>query len=242
MKPDNITNIDFELLKQKYKNINKIIKKLNKNYPVQYLIGNVNFYGYTINVNRNVLIPRFETETLVEKTINYLKKYHLVNEKVLEIGTGSGCISIALKKEIPTLYITSLDKSKKALKVAKKNILLNNTEINLIKKNIFKYKPKEKFTILISNPPYIGNEPVDISTKYEPKSALYAKNDGLEFYEYILKNYNLYLQDKFFIALEIGAYQGKKIIKIAKKYISNAKISLEKDLTGKDRYIFINNL
>lgn len=98
VKPNYLTQNDWELLTKKYKNMHRVIKKLNKNYPVQYLIGNVNFYGYEIIVNKNVLIPRFETETLVEKTIDYIKQNNLIEGNVLEIGTGSACISIALKK------------------------------------------------------------------------------------------------------------------------------------------------
>ena len=98
-KPKNVTENDWKLLKAKYKNLNRIIKKIENNYPVQYLIGYVNFYGYNIKVNKNVLIPRFETETLVEKTINYIKKLHINNPSIMELGTGSGCISIVLKKE-----------------------------------------------------------------------------------------------------------------------------------------------
>ena len=108
-KPESITTNDWKLLKAKYKNLNKVVKKLNKNYPVQYLIGNVNFYGYNINVNKHVLIPRFETETLVEKTIEYIKKLKLENSSLIDLGTGSGCISIVLKKELETLNITWLD-------------------------------------------------------------------------------------------------------------------------------------
>ena len=96
-KPTNITNNDWNLLKQKYShNLDYVIKKLNQDYPVQYLIGNVDFCGNQIEVNENVLIPRFETETLVEKTLNYLKKYS--NPQILDIGTGSGNIAITLKK------------------------------------------------------------------------------------------------------------------------------------------------
>ena len=98
-KPSSITNNDWKLLKAKYSNLKRIVKKLNKNYPVQYLIGNVDFYGYKINVNKNVLIPRFETETLVEKTIEYISKCKLHNGSLIELGTGSGCISIVLKKK-----------------------------------------------------------------------------------------------------------------------------------------------
>ncbi len=242
IKPDYISNIDWQLLTKKYKK-KKLQKMINIKYPIQYLIGNVDFYGYKIIVNKNVLIPRFETETLVEKTIKYLKKYHLEEEDVLEIGTGSGCISIVLKKEIPSLNITSIDKSIKALKIAKKNLKNNRVSILLKHKNIFKYKPIKKFTILISNPPYVSHsEQVDISTKYEPQNAIFAKKNGIEFYEYIIKNHQNLLQDKYFMAFEIGYKQGNILKKIALKYLSNAKIDIEQDLSGKDRYLFITNL
>ena len=188
VKPNYLTQNDWELLTKKYKNMHRVIKKLNKNYPVQYLIGNVNFYGYEIIVNKNVLIPRFETETLVEKTIDYIKQNNLIEGNVLEIGTGSACISIALKKELNGLKITSIDKSPKALKVAKKNIKNNTVNINLLKQNIFKYQISDRFDVLISNPPYISeDEIIDEKCKYEPSMALYANNKGLAFYEHILK-------------------------------------------------------
>ena len=131
-KPESITTNDWKLLKAKYKNLNKVVKKINKNYPVQYLIGNVNFYGYNINVNKNVLIPRFETETLVEKTIEYIKKLKLENGSLIDLGTGSGCISIVLKKELETLNITGLDISNKSLKNARKNEKNNKEDIKFI--------------------------------------------------------------------------------------------------------------
>ena len=160
VKPNYLTQNDWELLTKKYKNMHRVIKKLNKNYPVQYLIGNVNFYGYEIIVNKNVSIPRFETETLVEKTIDYIKQNNLIEGNVLEIGTGSACISIALKKELNGLKITSIDKSPKALKVAKKNIKNNTVNINLLKQNIFKYQISDRFDVLISNPPYISEDEI----------------------------------------------------------------------------------
>lgn len=240
VKPDYLTSNDWELLTKKYKNMHRVMKKLNKDYPVQYLIGNVNFYGYPILVKKGVLIPRFETETLVEKTIQYIKKYNLESSSVLEIGTGTGCISITLKKELPGLNITSIDKSKKALRIAKKNIRINKTEINLIKQDIFKYKPVNKYSILISNPPYIGeNEIIDSKCRYEPKMALYAKNDGLVFYEFIIKNSKNYMTNPCILAFEIGYKQGEYLSKYAKKHYPTAKITVEKDLAKKDRYLFI---
>ena len=233
VKPNYLTQNDWELLTKKYKNMHRVIKKLNKNYPVQYLIGNVNFYGYEIIVNKNVLIPRFETETLVEKTIDYIKQNNLIEGNVLEIGTGSACISIALKKELNGLKITSIDKSPKALKVAKKNIKNNTVNINLLKQDIFKYQFSDKFDILISNPPYISED--------EPSMALYANNKGLAFYEHILKISPNIMNKKSILAFEIGYKQGDYLEKLAKKYYKKAKISIETDLSGKDRYLFIIN-
>ena len=241
-KPDNVTTNDWKLLKVKYKNLKRVVKKIEKNYPVQYLIGNVNFYGYKINVNKNVLIPRFETETLIEKTISYIKKLNLKKGSLIDLGTGSGCISIVLKKEIEDLNITSLDLSKKALKVAKKNAKQNRADINFIHDNIFKFNPINKYDILISNPPYVSeSDIVSENIKFEPKKAIYANDNGLEFYKHIISTCKKYLNKKNLIAFEIGENHGEELTKLAKRHFPKAKISLEKDLAGKDRYLFIIN-
>lgn len=240
-KPESITTNDWKLLKAKYKNLNKVVKKLNKNYPVQYLIGNVNFYGYNISVNKHVLIPRFETETLVEKTIEYIKKLKLENGSLIDLGTGSGCISIVLKKELETLNITGLDISNKALKLARKNAKNNKADINFIKENIFKFKPVNKYDILISNPPYITeDDEISPNIKYEPKKAIFT-NEGLKYYRHIMSTCSNYLNKKNLIAFEIGDKQGKDLKKLAKDFFPKAKIKLERDLSGRDRYLFIIN-
>lgn len=219
------------------------IKRLNNGEPVQYIVGNVDFYGYKINVNKNVLIPRFETEELVFKTINLIKKNLNENIKVLDIGTGSGCISIALKKEIPGLDITAVDISEDALVVAKNNALENNCKINFIKSDLFN-NIDDKYDLIISNPPYISYDEqiMDIVKKNEPHLALYAKNNGLYFYEEIIKNSSNYLNDKNIIAFEIGYLQANEIKKMAHKYYPNANIIIEKDIQEKDRFVFIINL
>lgn len=219
------------------------IKRLNNGEPVQYIVGNVDFYGYKINVNKNVLIPRFETEELVFKTINLIKKIFNENIKILDIGTGSGCISIALKKEIPGLDITAVDISEDALVVAKNNALENNCEINFIKSDLFS-NIDDKYDLIISNPPYISYDEqiMDIVKKNEPHLALYAKNNGLYFYEEIIKNSSNYLNDKNIIAFEIGYLQANEIKKMAHKYYPNANIIIEKDMQEKDRFVFIINL
>ena len=241
-RPKNITKQDWILLENKYINLEPIVEKINNGYPVQYLIGNVDFYGYKILVNPRVLIPRFETETLVEKTIKHIKDLKLNKASLLEIGTGSGCISIALKKEIKSLEITAMDKSRKALKVAKKNGKLNKVNINFIKKDLFNYNLINKYDVIVSNPPYITKgDKVSINTKYEPEMAIYVNNDPLEFYKKIFEIGLTSLNPKSLIALEIDENEGPNLKKLAKEYYPKAKILLNKDLAGKDRYLFIIN-
>ena len=234
-----ISSIEADELIKVSKDIDKDYSKLLKKYPIQYLIGYVNFYGYKINVNENVLIPRYETEYLVEKTIKYSKE--LFNKKIdiLDLGTGSGAIAITLKKELDS-NVTGIDISNGALEVAKNNAKENNVNIKFINNNMLN-DINEKYDLIISNPPYIGiDENVDDSVKlYEPHTALYADNNGLFFYEEILKNIKNNLNDKFLIAFEIGYKQAGDIVNIIKKYLSNVRISVEKDLSLKDRYIFI---
>ncbi|MBR3199150.1 MAG: peptide chain release factor N(5)-glutamine methyltransferase [Bacilli bacterium] len=216
------------------------LKKLEKGLPVQYIVGNVNFYGNTLKVNENVLIPRFETETLVEKTINYAKKYLKEPLKIIDLGTGSGAIAITLKKELNST-VDAIDISEKALEVAKENAKINKVDINFYKSDMLE-NVKGKYDIIISNPPYIAKdeEVEDVVKNNEPHIALYADNNGLEYYEKILKKAKNHLNKPGIIAFEIGMNQGRKIKNIASKYFD--KIIIEKDLTQKDRYIFIINL
>ena len=239
-KPSNVTANDWKLLKAKYKNLKKVIKKIEKHYPIQYLIGNVDFYGYKMLVNKHVLIPRFETETLIEKTIKYIKKYKMEKGSLLDLGTGSGCISIVLKKELEDLFVTGIDNSKKALKIARKNAKNNKADITLINHNIFKYKPINKYDILISNPPYINeDDEVSPEIKYEPKNAIYSKKDVLKYYKHMLKTSKSYMNKKNIIAFEIGEDQGQELKDLALKYYPDSIIKIEKDLAKKDRFLFI---
>ncbi|MBR2708325.1 MAG: peptide chain release factor N(5)-glutamine methyltransferase [Bacilli bacterium] len=215
------------------------LKKLKQGKPVQYIVGSVNFYGNTLKVNENVLIPRFETETLVEKTINYSKTYLKEPLKILDIGTGSGAIAITLKKKLNS-SVDALDISREALKIAEENAKENNVNINFIHSNMLE-KVKNKYDIIISNPPYISYDEIveDIVKNNEPHIALYADNNGIEFYEKILKEVNNYINKPGIIAFEIGMNQGEMIKRLVTDYIKTDKIKIEKDLTGKDRYIFI---
>lgn len=236
-----MTDIDYL---KKYLSSDKLdegIERLKNKEPVQYIVGNVNFYGNLIKVNKNVLIPRFETEELVEYTINYIKKIFNKKISIVDLGTGSGCIAITLKKEIAS-NITAIDISSEALEVARENAKKNEVEIKFIKNNMLD-NISDKFDVIISNPPYIdkNEEIMEIVKNNEPPIALYADNEGLYYYEKILKQAKNNLNDKFIIAFEIGYKQGEKIKKIAKENYPNADIILKKDLQGKDRFIFVIN-
>jgi len=237
----NISKRELEELKLVSKDFKSDYKKVLNGYPIQYLIGYVNFYGYKINVNENVLIPRYETELLVEKTIKYINKIFNKKINILDIGTGSGCISIALSKETNSNLI-ACDISDKAIDLAKSNAKINNVNIKIIKSNLFE-NIKETYDVIISNPPYIDKKEkvMEMVDKYEPHEALYAPNNGLYFYEEILKNAKDYLNDKFIIAFEIGWWQANLIKSIAETYFKNSKILIEKDYTDRDRYLFIIN-
>lgn len=240
-KPDFISAPDYEILKRKYPdNLDNIIKRIENGYPIQYLIGNVEFYNSTIDVNEYVLIPRFETENLVDKTIKYGKKMFNKKIDIIDLGTGSGCIAIALKKALDA-NVTGVDISADALEVAKSNALKNNVEINFLNKDMLD-SLKEQYDIIISNPPYIPEDGFvqDIVKNNEPHLALFAPNKGLYFYEGIIKRHLCNLNKPGLIAFEIGDNQKEDLEKILKKYNLN-NYTFENDLQGLVRYLFIFN-
>ena len=234
---------DVEYLKKYYNgDIEDAIKRLDSGEPVQYIVGNVDFYNYNFIVNNNVLIPRFETEELVDYTIKYLKENFDKTIDILDIGTGSGAIAVSLKKELDA-NVTATDISKDALEVAKENANGNGAKIEFIETNLYDGIDK-KFDCVISNPPYISHdeEIMEVVKNNEPNIALYADNNGLYYYEQILKNINKILKDKYLVAFEIGETQFKDINKYISEYLPNSNVELKKDLQGRDRMIFITNI
>ena len=228
---------DLEYLKKYYKgNIEDALKRYENGEPVQYIVGDVDFYGNTIKVDKRVLIPRFETEGLCEIALNYLSNTNL---NVIDLGTGSGCIPITLKKKFPNINMDAVDISSDALDLAKENAKLNNVEINFYQRDMLNPLNK-KYDVIISNPPYLpyDGEVMDIVKNNEPHMALFADNNGYYFYEGILKNYRDYLNHKFVILFEIGYNQGEKICEIAYTYL-NCNAEVKKDLQGYDRYVII---
>lgn len=240
-KSENISNLDWNLLCQKYDNLEEVIAKIDEGYPIAYLIGDVSFYGYPFKVNENVLIPRFETETLIEKTIKLIKSLNLENSNLIDLGTGSGVIAITLKKEIPSLNITAIDKSKEALKVAIENSKLNNVNVDFQNQDIFNYELPENISIVISNPPYIEEDSnYNQNVLYEPKEAIFVSNTNpLIYYEQILKIAKEQITKKHLIAFEIDEDHKEDMHKLCKKYFPSDNIVIEKDLAGKNRYAFI---
>ncbi len=231
---------DIEYLKKYYKgDINDAYKLLDKGIPVQYIVGEVDFYGSIFKVNKNVLIPRFETEQLVELTIEYINDIFNKKVDILDIGTGSGCIAITLKKNC-SCNVSAIDISDSAIDVAKYNAKINNVDINIFKSDILN-NVDGKYDVIVSNPPYISydEEIMDIVKNNEPHSALYADNNGLYYYEEILKNCKKNLNDKFIIAFEIGSTQAKKIKEYASIYLDNINVYVKKDLNNLDRFVII---
>ena len=236
-------NKEIEYLKKYYNgNINDAIKRLEAGEPVQYIVGNVDFYGYELDVNKNVLIPRRETEELVEVVIKRSKTFN--NPVIIDVGTGSGAIAISLSKELK-IHVYASDISDKAIEVAKINVDKTKANVTLLNGDMLKpyIDNNIKVDILVSNPPYIKeNEEIeDIVKDNEPHLALYAKNNGLEFYESILKNAKEVLNDKYLIAFEIGETQGEDIKALAPKYLGNVNVEIKRDLSDKNRFVFVYN-
>ncbi len=213
---------------------------LEEGRPIQYVTGKVNFYGNQFLVNEDVLIPRFETEQLVEKTIEYINRYFTDKISVIDLGCGTGAIGITLSKKLDNVDITLLDISKKALNVAYRNALYQEVDAKFIESDMFS-KVALKYDVIISNPPYIKNneEIEDIVKNNEPSLALYGGEDGLDLYIKILKDIKYHMNDRCLVAFEIGATQGRDVYNLIQKYLPGEIVEIKKDLAGRDRMVFI---
>jgi len=207
------------------------IYKLCEDYPLQYIIGRQEFMGYTFEVNENVLIPRNDTEILVEEAFKY------AHNDVLELCTGSGAIAISLAKKYDDVKIVATDISNKALEVARNNAYLHEVDIDFLNSDLFE-NVQGKYDLIIANPPYIETEKIKMLEKQvrkEPLIALDGGKDGLFFYRRIAVRANDFLKNDGYMCLEIGYNQKKSVIEILKgKY---DEIKCIKDLSGNDRVI-----
>lgn len=230
--PDEIINI------YKYR-----VDELRKGRPIQYIIGNVNFCGNILEINENVLIPRFETEQLVVNTIEKIRElWPDENIDLIDLGTGSGAIGLSIKKKMPNINVTLLDISDKALEVAKKNATKLELNVKFILNDMLE-NLANKYDVIISNPPYIkkDEEIEDIVKNNEPHLALYGGNDGLDYYRKILSHIKENVNNKYLIAFEIGDSQKEDLFKLANEYLNNYEIECIKDFSNRDRMIFIWN-
>ncbi|GER93605.1 protein-(glutamine-N5) methyltransferase, release factor-specific [hot springs metagenome] len=213
---------DLEISEATSKQIDALTSRLAGGEPLQYIIGHVNFYGLKINVGRGVLIPRPETELLVEEAIKQLKEFMTFTPKftVLDLCTGSGCIAITLAKHFPDADVYGIDKSNTAIEYAVRNAVENNIKnVHFIKGDLFKPVDNMVFDCIVSNPPYIKTDDIQSLQKeikdYEPIDALDGGADGLDFYRMILKNAPKFLKENGIIILEIGYNQADDVKNIA---------------------------
>ena len=250
---DIVLKSDFKITQETLNLLQSATKQLEQEVPLQYVIGKTEFYGLPFVVNKHVLIPRPETEELVAcvvsessrvKTFNTSTKQTTETKqlKILDIGTGSGCIPISLKKQLPFAKISAIDISKEALTVAKKNAVLNNVDIHFILQDILKTVALDQhYDIIISNPPYVReSEKKELKNnvlKNEPHVALFVENDNpLIFYAKIAELAKKYLNKNGLLFFEINQYLGTETIDLVnKKGLKN--IQLKKDMFGNDRII-----
>lgn len=225
--PENTLDADFE----------EIFARIKSGEPVQYVLGETEFMGLTFKVNKNVLIPRQDTELLCEWAIDFAESKK--KARVLDICTGSGCIAISVGK-LTNAETFAFDISEEALKVAEENNRLNDAEVKFFKADAHTFRDLSELDLILSNPPYIETEVVKSLDKnvrdFEPHLALDGGEDGLDFYSDIAKNSFEMLKDGGALAVEIGYNQGLAVSEIFKKHFGNATVL--KDLSGLDRMVY----
>ena len=222
---------------------NSILEQLKQEIPIQYLLGKTSFYGLDFEVNENVLIPRPETEELVEWILESQKsKVESQKIRILDIGTGSGCIAISLAKNLPHATVFAIDVSEKALATAKINAKNNSEDVTFINQNILETDDlKQQFDVIVSNPPYVRHlEKAEIKKNVldnEPHLALFvADNDALIFYKKIAELAQKNLSKNGQLFFEINQYLGKEMVDLLEK-MNFKNIELRKDIYGNDRMI-----
>ena len=230
------------LLESHIEDLEKVLSELKAGKPFQQILGETEFYGLKFSMDENVLIPRPETEELLELAIEKIKN-NFQNKalKILDIGTGSGIIPIVLKKKFPDAKVSAIDYSEKALKVAQKNADFHDVEIEFIHQDYLNENLNQKYDIIISNPPYIGideeHEIADSVKDFEPKMALFSPtSNALVFYEKIAKDCRKYLSENGIIFLEINQKLGDETLQLYQEIL--ADVHLMKDISGNDRFVW----
>ena len=238
---DFVFALQQEVIEEDYKFVEEIYKKLVAHIPAQYVIGHAEFFGMQLKVDERVLIPRPETEELVELILAENSKENL---KVLDIGTGSGAIALALAKNRPDWSVTAADISQDALELATENANAQNLNLSFIKSDCFS-EISSKYDIIVSNPPYISREDqeeVGLNVLHsEPHLALFADEDGLAIYRRIAEDSKDYLNDGGKIYLEIGYKQGQNVPALFMENLPEKRVRTLKDQFGQDRMVVIDD-
>lgn len=223
---------------QIHQQFNSDIERLLEDYPPQYIIGKTDFFGREFKVTKETLIPRPETEELVELCLETVVNN---NVKVVDIGTGSGAIALTLKKERPNWDIVATDISERALEVAKVNANQLNASIDFREGDLIEPIQDERFDVVISNPPYISYDEKNIMgesvLKFEPHVALFAENNGLFVYEQLANSLSTILNENGMLFLEIGYSQGNAVRELFQQQFPTREVRIKKDLSGKDRFV-----
>lgn len=215
---------------------------LYENEPVQYLIGSCCFYGYDFKVTKDVLIPRYETEELVEQVLYRYDSYFKGQQvDVCDLATGSGCIGITLALEEKLMRVVATDISKDALRIAKENNEKLGANVEFLEGDMLEPVKNRKFDIFVSNPPYIPEKEnvMSLVKDNEPNIALFGGEDGMKFYRIILENVHTFLKEKAIVCFEHGYDKKEEMLALAKHYFPEARVEVLKDLEGKDRMTFI---
>lgn len=215
---------------------------LYENEPVQYLIGSSCFYGYDFKVTKDVLIPRYETEELVEQVLYRYDSYFKGQQvDVCDLATGSGCIGITLALEEKLMRVVATDISKDALRIAKENSERLGANVEFLEGDMLEPVKNRKFDIFVSNPPYIPEKEnvMSLVKDNEPNIALFGGEDGMKFYRIILENVHMLLKEKAIVCFEHGYDKKEEMLALAKHYFPEARVEVLKDLEGKDRMTFI---
>lgn len=235
-------NPDMEMDAMQLLRWESVLNELKNEKPIQYILGETEFYGLPFLVNENTLIPRPETEELVELILDESRKSKVESLKILDIGTGSGCIAISLAKNLLNAQLAAIDVSENALATAQKNAEINNVEVDFILKNILETEVLEgQFDIIVSNPPYVRNlEKAEIKPnvlEFEPHLALFVEDDdALLFYRKIAQLAQKNLTENGLLFFEINQYLGKETVALLES-LAFKEVVLKKDFYGNDRMI-----
>lgn len=238
-----IAHPDEELDSQISQQFFELIKERAEGKPLAYVLKGQSFMGFEFKIDRRALIPRPETEQLVEETIGRIRRANLRDGRFLDLGTGSGVIAICLKKYFPEAKVVAVDRSPEALELTEENSALLKAEIEIVESNLFERLKTEDFELIIANLPYVPTEQLaELSSsirRFEPLSAIDGGERGMDYIRPLLTQAHKHLRPRGFIALEIWPSQVKEIVRLVRNYLPARSLVIEKDLTGQDRFVFL---